>query len=129
MKKSTMTHAEAGRLGGLRRKANPELKSYSGRKSGWDGLGPSGPDYRERPEFREYLQSIFDVIAAADAPLSIGDLHRALGPGARREWTADALDLLGVVEIGLLPTRYRLPDRAAISGYTAKKWACGVIEI
>lgn len=68
----------------------------------------TSPDFRESPEFLDYSVHIAVLLWQADRPLSIAEIHAALGEGIRRRWTADALESLKITEIGFLPTRYKL---------------------
>lgn len=66
-------------------------------------------DYTEKKEFKAYVAAIREIIAAADHPLCIREIHTALGEAKRAEWTAYALGWIRDIEaIGILPTRYKL---------------------
>lgn len=76
------------------------------------------PTYLDRQPFREYCDEISKLIHAADHALSIGEIHRMLGPRKRDRWTADALESLSVSSIepvGVKPTRYRSHNRRGFS--------------
>lgn len=91
-----------------------------------DDYGYDAGSYLDTREFQVYARKIRNLIHVAaeafeaahagggeDAPnfagLTIGDIHRLLGPAADRSRTADALDSIKDIEAvwGALPTRYR----------------------
>ena len=63
-------------------------------------------DFRDSPAFKDYQRKIKAILIAAKRPMSIRDIHNALGDNALIRWTADALEGLGLEEVGVLPTRY-----------------------
>lgn len=74
-----------------------------------DGDVSTCPDYRETPEFKNYMRAVGEIIDESGRDgITIRSIHLALGDDAQPDRTADALDMLKNVEpIGILPIRYR----------------------
>jgi hypothetical protein len=67
------------------------------------------PTYLDSLAFKRYAAAIEEIIQAGGPEgVTTRTIHETLGPHARRDWTADAIESLRTVEpVGMLPTKWR----------------------
>ncbi len=75
-----------------------------------DDYEVSGNDFRDSLEFENYRKAILALLMNAPDGLTLGEIHRALGEDARREWTALALELLPVEDDRKYISRFKIQE-------------------
>lgn len=85
----------------------------------------TSPAFHDTREFARYAVRVLNVIRDAGRPVTIREIHEALGEHANKRWTIDALEWIAdsVDTIGILPTRYAYRSaKRSETAHTESDW-------
>ena len=89
----------------------------------------TSPAFHDTREFATYAVAVLGVIRDAGRPVTLREIHAALGDLAKPRWTYDALEWItdSVDAVGILPTRYAYRSaKRSESAHTESDWVGGL---